>query len=220
MSLLFSRFRAVLVLCALVLCAALSGQPPQERKDSKETPPAAPTTPAPPVDPGGTRLGASAAVDPKTYIIEPEDILAIKVWREPEMSGLFTVRPDGKITMHLVGDIQAGGLTPDALQQRVTEALQTVINRPQVVAAVHQIVSKRYYVSGEVNRPGQYPLTGNVTIAEALTMAGGFREFADMKGIKILRGTERLKFNYKDFIKGKNLDKNIVLKPNDHIVVQ
>jgi len=197
---------------------SLAGQPAQDRKDSKDQP-AAPAAPATPPDPGGARLGASAAVDPKTYIIEPEDILAIKVWREPELSGTFTVRPDGKISMHLVGEIVAGGLTPDQFQQRVVEALQTVINRPQVVAAVHEVRSKRYFISGEVNRPGQYPLSTKVTIMEALSMAGGFREFADTKGIKVMRGNERIKFNYKDVVKGKKLEQNIELKPGDHIVI-
>jgi polysaccharide biosynthesis/export protein len=219
MSLFFSRFGAV-----VVLCVALSGQTPQpqqqERKDSKESAPGAPVPPPPPPsDPAAGRVGATAAVDPKSYIIDPEDVVSVRVWREPEMSGLFTVRPDGKITMPLVGDIQAGGVTPDQLQQKVVEALQTLMNRPQVVASVHEVRSKRYYVSGEVNRPGQYPLIGKVTIVEALTMAGGFREFADMKGVKVMRGSERIKFNYKNFIKGKELDKNLELKPGDHIVV-
>jgi polysaccharide export outer membrane protein len=193
-----------------------AGQP-EAKKDPRETPPVAP---AAPVDPGGAKLGATAPVDPKTYIIEPEDIVSIRVWREIDLSGLFTVRPDGKITMHLVGDVQAGGSTPEQLQTRVVEALQTVINRPQVVVAIHEVRSKKYFITGEVNRPGQYPLATKVTVMEALTLAGGFREFADMKNIKILRGTERLRFNYKDVIKGKKLDQNIELKPNDHIVVQ
>ena len=178
MSFSFSRFSAVVVLCASLSGHAWArgtpgqgtpgqGTPPgqptpgqgaQDKKDQKEAPQSAPVVPPPPADPGGTRLGATAAVDPKTYVIEPEDIVSVRVWREPELSGLFTVRPDGKISMHLVGEIQAGGITPDQLQTRVVEALQTVINRPQVVAAVQEVRSKRYYISGEVNRPGEYRL--------------------------------------------------------------
>ena len=152
-------------------------------------------------------------------MVEPEDIVSVRVWREPEVSGLFTVRPDGKISMHLVGEIQAGGLTPDQLQQKVVEALQTVMNRPQVVVAVHEVRSKRYFISGEVNRPGQYQLVSKITLMEALSMAGGFREFANIKGIRVMRGNERIKFNYKEVIKGRKLEQNIELKPNDHIVV-
>jgi polysaccharide biosynthesis/export protein len=200
----------------LSLMAQLPGQAAQD-KDKKEVVPATVTPTAP--DPGGARLGPAAAVDPKTYIIEPEDVIAIKVWREPELSGSFTVRPDGKITMHLVGDIQAGGLTPEQLNTRVVEALQTVINRPQVVAAVQDVRSKKYFISGEVNRPGEYRLSSRVTVMEALSMAGGFREFADMKGIKIMRGNERIKFNYKEVVKGKKLEQNIELQKGDHIVV-
>lgn len=205
----------------IVLALSLQGQPAQTAKDTKdprETPPTAPATP--PVAEGApSRLGATAAVDPKTYVVESEDIISIRVWREPEMSGLFTVRPDGKISLHLVGEVQAGGLTPDQLQTKVIEALQTVMNRPQVVVAVHEVRSKRYFISGEVNRPGQYQLVTKITIMEALSMAGGFREFANMKGIKVMRGNERIKFNYKDVIKGNKLDQNIELKPGDHIVV-
>jgi polysaccharide biosynthesis/export protein len=217
MSFSLSRFSVGLVFSGL-LAASAYGQVPADKKekDPAETAPAVPPAPA---DPGGARLGVSAAVDPKTYIIEAEDVVAIKVWREPELSGLFTVRPDGKISMHLVGEVQAGGITPDQLQTRVVEALQTVINRPQVVAAVHEVRSKKYFISGEVMRPGEYRLGSKVSVMEALSMAGGFREFADMKGIKVMRGTERIKFNYKDVIKGKKLEQNIELKNGDHIVV-
>jgi polysaccharide biosynthesis/export protein len=214
-------FSMMRLAAGMALALSLQGQPAQTSKDAKDpretAPPAAPAPPLAEAAP--TRLGATAAVDPKTYVIESEDIVSIRVWREPEMSGLFTVRPDGKISLHLVGEVQAGGLTPDQLQTKVIEALQTVMNRPQVVVAVQDVRSKRYYISGEVNRPGQYQLVTRITIMEALSMAGGFREFADIKGIKVMRGSERIKFNYKDVIKGKKLDQNIELKPGDHIVV-
>jgi polysaccharide biosynthesis/export protein len=204
----------------IVLALSLPGQPAQPSKDAKDPREVAPPTAAAPVaETAPTRVGATAAVDPKTYVIEAEDIVSIRVWREPEMSGLFTVRPDGKISLHLVGEVQAGGLTPSQLETKVIEALQTVMNRPQVVVSVQDVRSKRYYISGEVNRPGQYQLVTKITIMEALSMAGGFREFADIKGIKLMRGNERIKFNYKDVIKGKKLEQNIELKPGDHIVV-
>jgi polysaccharide export outer membrane protein len=160
-----------------------------------------------------------AAVDPRTYVIGPEDILLIRVWREPEHSGLVTVRPDGKITLPLIGDIQAAGLTPDKLDAEVTAALSKYINNPDVIVSVQAVRSKRYYVTGEVNRPGAYPLVTPVTVLEALTLAGGFRDFANKKNITILRGNQRFKFNYNEVIKGKKLSQNIVLQNGDYIIV-
>lgn len=175
---------------------------------------------AEPIDAGrDITKSAGAAVDPRTYLIEPEDIIEVKVWREPEMSGRFAVRPDGKISMLLVGDIVAGGSTPEQLQTRVIEALQTLIKRPQVTVSVAEVRSKRYFISGEVGRPGAYQLISKITVLEALSLAGGLREFADAKGIRIMRGGDQLKFNYKDVIKGKKKEQNVELKPGDHIIV-
>ncbi|MDX2151015.1 MAG: polysaccharide biosynthesis/export family protein [Bryobacteraceae bacterium] len=162
----------------------------------------------------------SAPVDPKSYKIGPEDILLIRVWREPELTGPVAVRPDGNITLPLVGDIQAGNLTPDELTKAVVEKLSTLINTPQVMVSVQAVRSKKYYVSGEVNRPGLYPLVTATTVLEALSQAGGFREFADQKNVLIVRGVERLKFNYKDVVKGKKLEQNVALQNGDHIIVQ
>jgi len=159
-------------------------------------------------------------VDPNTYIIGPEDVLAVRVWTEPDAAGLVTVRPDGKITLSLGGDIQASGLTPEQLSKKVAEVLSNYINRPQVTVVVQAVYSKKYYISGEVNRPGAFPLVVPTTIVEALTQAGGFREFANQKKIIIMRGAKRLTFNYKDYVKGKGLEQNIQLENGDHIVVQ
>lgn len=179
------------------------------------------TSTADPIDAGRdiTRGSVGAAVDPRTYVIEAEDVVEIKVWREPEMSGRFVVRPDGKISMLLVGDVVAGGSTPDQLQARVIEALQALIKRPQVTVSVADVRSKRYFISGEVGRPGAYQLISKITVLEALSLAGGLREFADAKGIRIMRGTDQLKFNYRDVIKGKKREQNVELKPGDHIIV-
>lgn len=192
--------------------AAASGQQPTPREAEAAKPSAEPVkeslAEAPP-----------AAVDPKSYMIGVEDVLLIRVWREPEHSGLATVRPDGKITLPLIGDLQAAGLTPEKLDAAVTEALGKYINNPDVIVSVQAVRSKRYYVTGEVNRPGAYPLVTPVTVLEALTLAGGFRDFANKKNITVLRGTQRFKFNYNDVVKGKNLDQNITLQHGDYIVV-
>lgn len=163
--------------------------------------------------------GAPAAVDPATYVIGPEDVLYVRVWREPELSGIVVVRPDGKITLPLVGDLQAAGLTPEKLDAAVTAAYTKFINNPEVIISVQDVRSKRYYVTGEVNRPGAYPLVTPTTVLEALTLAGGFRDFANKKNITILRGNQRFKFNYNDVVKGKNLSQNILLQHGDYIIV-
>jgi polysaccharide export outer membrane protein len=196
-----------------MLFCALSGLA-QDQKKPETAPPTASLA-----DPE-VKKSAGAPVDPKSYVIGPEDVLAVRVWKEPEASGIVTVRPDGKITLALGGDVQAGGLTPEQLSRKITEALSNYINRPQVTVMVQAVFSKKYYISGEVNRPGAFPLVVPTTIVEALTQAGGFREFANQKKIVIMRGPKRFNFNYKDYIKGKGLDQNVQLESGDHIVVQ
>lgn len=157
-------------------------------------------------------------VDP-TYEIGPEDILFIRVWREADLSGQFAVRPDGKITFPLIGDIKAGGLTPSALQANLVVAMMDYIIKPEIMVSVLQVNSKKYSISGEVNRPGTYPLVLPTRVFEALSAAGGFREFAKKSGIIIMRGKERKKFNYDDVIRGKHLERNILLENGDTIIV-
>lgn len=166
-----------------------------------------------------TPMPTAAPVDPKTFEIGAEDILLIRVWREPELSSAVQVRPDGKITLPLVGDMQASGLTPEELKLQVVEALSEFINKPEVMVSIQSVQSRRYYITGEVNRPGTYPLVVPVTILEALTNSGGFREFANTKKITILRKGKLIKFNYNDVIKGKNLDQNILVETGDFINV-
>jgi polysaccharide export outer membrane protein len=141
------------------------------------------------------------------------------VWREPELSGPAIVRPDGQITMPLIGDVQAAGLTPLEMGARVTEKLSQFVTRPEVIVSVQAVRSKRYYVTGEVLRSGAFPLVVPTTVLEAVTLAGGFREFANTKNITVLRGGKKFRFNYKDVIKGKNLSQNIPLENGDYIIV-
>jgi polysaccharide export outer membrane protein len=168
---------------------------------------------------GVAPIMTAAPVDPKTYVIGPEDILYIRVWHEPELSGGVQVRPDGKFTLPLVGEIQADGLTPEQVTTRLTEALGNFINKPEVVVSLQSVGSKKYFITGEVNRTGVFPLVVPITILEALTSAGGFRDYANPKKIIIMRGSERIKFNYKDVIRGKNTEQNIMIKNGDHIFV-
>ncbi|MCX6592550.1 MAG: polysaccharide biosynthesis/export family protein [Acidobacteria bacterium] len=161
----------------------------------------------------------AAAVDPSSYVIGAEDVVSISVWREPELSRLYVVRPDGKLSMPLGGDIVAAGVTPAVLNERVIAALSEFMTKPEVMVEIRQVNSKRYYISGEVGRAGPYPLVTPVTMLEALSLAGGLRDFANKKKIVIMRGDERIKFNYAEVIKGKKMEQNIQLKPGDHIIV-
>ncbi len=168
---------------------------------------------------GVAAMETAAPVDPKTFVLGAEDIIAIRVWREPELSFAAQIRSDGKITMQLVGEIDAAGLTPDQLTAKVVEKLSEYINKPEVSVSVQSVQSRRYYITGEVNRAGAFALVVPIKVLQALTNAGGFREYANKKKIVIMRGEKRIKFNYDEVIKGKNLDQNIYLENGDFIVV-
>jgi polysaccharide export outer membrane protein len=174
---------------------------------------------APSPNPSSVNETSAAAVDPNKYLIGPEDVLYIRVWREPDFTGPVVVRPDGKITMPLIGEVQAGGLTPIQLTKSLTELLTKYINNPDVTVSVTEVRSKKYYIDGEVNRSGSFPLITPTTMLEALTNANGFREFSNPKKITILRGSKILKFNYKDVIKGKHMEQNVFVENGDHIHV-
>ncbi len=163
--------------------------------------------------------GLPISVDPKNFSLGPEDVIFVRVWREPDLSGQIVIRPDGKITMPLIHDVDASGISPEALAARISDALSKYINSPQVLVQVLAVRSKRYLIDGEINRPGAYPLAVPTTVFEAITLAGGFRDFASKKNIVIVRGKERLKFNYNDVVKGKNLGQNVQLQNGDKIIV-
>jgi len=166
----------------------------------------------------GIAAQPAAAVDPNAYKIGAEDVLEVRVWREPELSGQVRVRPDGKVTLPLVGDVQAAGLTPLELQKRATEAFAQILNTPQVIVSVLSVQSKKYFVSGQVERSGPFPLITPTTVLQALSMCG-FREWAKKGKIVVMRGQYRLRFNYDQVIKGKNPGQNILLEDGDHIFV-
>ncbi len=211
------RFLAVLALTILLCTPAFA----QARKDITPPPPAPEKVEAPKTLPGNAGADSTGApVDPRSYVIGPEDILFVRVWREPDFTGAVPVRPDGKITIPLVGDLQASGLTPDRLTDQLKEALSEFINKPDITVQIAQVNSKKIYVTGEVNRPGSFALIVPTRVFDALNSAGGFRDFANQKDIVILRGSQRLKFNYKEVVKGKKLDQNIFLENGDTILVK
>lgn len=164
-------------------------------------------------------MGVGQAVDPNKYLIGAEDVLFIQTWREQDFTFIKAVRPDGKITIPLVGDVQAGGLTPIQLTKDLTEKLSTYVNHPDVTITVQEVRSKKYYVDGEVNRPGEFPLITPTRVLEAISKAQGFKEFANQKSVIILRGDKTFKYNHKEVTHGKKMEQNILLENNDHIIV-
>ena len=210
--------RALWILCvalaaSLVLFAPASAQESSSKKDTKESKSSS----------GDDARGKPATEDPG-YIIGEEDLLNVDVWKEPEISRTVPVRPDGKISLPLINDIQAAGLTPNQLALTITERLRKFIAEPQVTVIVTQINSRRVYIVGEVNRAGAFPMLPNMTVLQALSSAGGFTQFANLKGIYVLRTDkdgkqEKFRFNYKDVVKGNKSEQNILLKPGDTIVV-
>jgi polysaccharide biosynthesis/export protein len=176
-------------------------------------------SPSKPAQPAPQSVGAADS----SYKIGPQDVLRIDVWKEAEISRAVPVRPDGKISLPLLNDVQASGLTAMELANNITEGLKKFINNPQVTVSVTEINSRRVYVTGEVSKPGAYPLLPNMTALQAVTSAGGFTQFARTKNIYILRneGGKQTKypFNYNDVVKGKRSDENITLQPGDTIVV-
>ncbi len=157
------------------------------------------------------------------YRIGPQDIIRIDVWKEPDISRTIPVRPDGKVSLPLLNDVQAAGLTAMQLAGSLRESLSKYLTSPQVTVTVTEINSRRVYITGEVTHPGAFPLLPNMTVLQALSSAGGFTQFAKAKNIYVLR-TENGKqvkhpFNYKEVVKGNLAEQNILLQASDVIVV-
>lgn len=203
--------RLLPMLAALVLLAATtaSNAAGQAAKAPPSPSSVAPQVQSPPAGPG--------------YVIQPGDMLEIQVWKEPEISKTVPVRPDGKISVPLLNDVQAAGLTAPVLTTDLTEKLKKFISDPQVTVIVSQVNSERIYITGEVNRGGAFPLVSGMTVLQALASAGGFTSFANPKKVYVLRQENgkpvKYPFNYKEVINGKNAEENIALKAGDTIVV-
>jgi polysaccharide export outer membrane protein len=184
--------------------------------------------PSPSTPPSAAGVATTPREEPETvpidYVIGVDDILTVSFWRDENMSADVVVRPDGKITLPLLNEIDAAGLRPEELRQRVVEAASKLIDGPTVNIIVKQINSRRVYVMGEVGKPAFYPLSSRMTVMQMLAVAGGLTEYADKGNISILRTEngqqKRFKFNYNDVFEGKNLDQNIELKPGDTIIVR
>jgi polysaccharide export outer membrane protein len=197
----------------VVLCVAIGAILATGGLQAQEAAKSAPAQPRPATQ--------AAATSDAGYKIGPQDVLRVDVWKETEISRSVPVRPDGKISLPLLNDVQAAGLTAMELANTITEGLKKFINNPQVTVTVTEINSRRVYVTGEVTRPGAYPLLPNMTALQALTSAGGFTQFSNPKKIYVLRNENgkqvKHPFNYKSVLDGKQDD--IPLLPGDTIVV-
>lgn len=170
----------------------------------------------------GSDSNQLSAANNSTYLIGPDDTLHVAVWKEPDLTATLPVRPDGKISMPLLNDVQAAGLTPMQLADSLTEKLKKYVTDPRVTVVVTAMNSQRIYVLGEVLHTGAMPLTPDMTVLQALATAG-FTQFANTKGIYVLREQngkqQKIPVNYKQLIKGNSAAQNIALKPGDTIVV-
>ena len=197
----------VLVLSGL---ATLQAQAPQ----AVTTPAAAAAAAAP---------RATDPVVPPGYLIGTDDVLSIVYWKDKDMSADAQVRPDGKIALPLINEVTAAGLTPEQLREKLTEESKKYMEDANITVVVRQINSRKVFITGEVNKPGPYPLTAATSVMQLIAMAGGLREYANSKKIIIMR-TEKgrpisLPFNYRDVTSGKHLEQNVELKPGDTVVV-
>lgn len=202
---LFFRAACVAGLCHGLFTPAAAHQLPQSRPASGT---AAPVAPAPPA----------------AFVIGASDVLAVTFWRDPRLSGDVLVRPDGMISLPLLNDVHAAGLTPEQLASVLARAAVKYIADPDVTVIVKEIHSRRVFVLGNVANPGMVTLSGDMTVLQMIAVAGGLLEYADKNSIVIIRienGQEkRLKFNYNDVLKGKNIKQNILLQPGDTVVVR
>ena len=196
---------------SVVLVASLQGQ--------NYKPPAATSA-----DTKSTTASDNLKAHDDSFQIGPDDVVAINVWKEPEISRTVPVRSDGKVSLPLAGEVQASGQTPKQLEAEIAKKLTSYISEPEVTVIVQQIKSQRFNILGQVTKPGTYPLSNPTTVLDAIALAGGFRDFAKKKSIYVLRQTAdgsstRLPFNYKDVIQGKDSQQNIRLEPRDTVYV-
>jgi len=205
----------------LALCVLFSGSVWAQTSGSTDNQSAPAATKS---DASAAQAHTQAAHSDDSYIIGANDVLSINVWKEPDVSKTVPVRSDGKISLPLVGELQAAGQTPRQLEQEISKRLQSYISEPEVTVIVTDSKSQKINILGMVSRPGAFLMTSSTTVLDAIAMAGGFRDFAKQKSIYVLRTgpdgkQNRIPFNYKDVIKGKNPDQNIRLQAGDTVVV-
>jgi len=213
------RFISISFLAFFAFATALhaqqvpAGPPPLPPSESPKSAPDKNGAPAAaPKSEGGAAVGSD-------YKIGPADVLKIQVWDEDKFSGLFTVDQDGKFVYPLVGELVAGDQTTAQVKDEVEKSLQKYVQKPRVDVTVQEVQSKKYYLNGLVNHPGEYLLSTPTTILQAISKAGGLQDFANAKKIYILRGSTKIPFNYKEVSQGKKMEQNILMQPGDQLFV-
>lgn len=176
-----------------------------------------------PADASGAATADVPAVPP-SYVIGAQDVLSIVFWRDKDMSADVVVRPDGRISLPLLNDVQAAGFTPEQLRAQLEEVASKYVEEPTASVVLKEIHSRNVYITGNVAKPSTYPLVGDMTVLQLIALAGGLQEYADAKNIVVIRnegaGKQRYhKFNYKDVIRQKQIQQNIPLEPGDTVVV-
>lgn len=208
MKLFVNRFGLVCLTCLLAADASAQQRPPQ-----------ASAAPASSADP---KASASVAL-PSGYLIGAGDILSVVFWRDKDMSAEVTVRPDGNVSLPLLNDITAAGITPEQLRTKIVEAASKYVEDPNATVVVKEVHSRNVFITGNVAKPATYPLLNDMTVLQLIAAAGGLQEYADSKNIVVIRSesgkSQYHKFNYKDVLSQKNVQQNITLKPGDTVVV-
>jgi polysaccharide export outer membrane protein len=170
----------------------------------------------------GTEAAGTPALPPG-YVIGPEDVLSIVFWKDADMSAVVVVRPDGKISLPLLNDVQVAGSTPEQLRAQLIHAASKYVEDPNATVVVKEVHSRKVFITGNVLKPGTFPLAGDMNVVQLIALAGGLQEYADQKNIVVMRTdggrVQYLKFNYKDVVKQKNVQQNVSLKPGDTVVV-
>jgi len=212
-----------LIVAGILAVAAFGSLSAQTVSGSNSSPESAPAAGAAP-SPDQKSAPAVTRAHNNNYLIGDDDLLEINVWKEPDLCKTIPVRSDGKISLPLVGEVQAAGRTPVQLEDDIRSRLLNFITEPAVTVMVQKINSLKFNVMGEVIKPGSFALTTNMTVVDAIATAGGFKDFAKKKSIYLLHanadGTEsRMRFNYSEFVKGKNPKANVKLQPGDTVVV-
>jgi polysaccharide export outer membrane protein len=208
---------AAAVLATAAPCAAQAGNAASSLSTAAPVPTTSTAAPAP-----APSVAPTITVPPE-YVIGTDDVMKIDFWRDKELSSEVTVRPDGKISLPLMNDIQAAGLTPAQLKDRILDEAKKYVEDPVVTVAVKAINSRRVFITGEVKKGGPYPITSSMTVLQLISIAGGLGDYAKGDQITIVRmeGGKQASFpfNYKEVLKRRNLAQNIELKPGDTVVV-
>jgi polysaccharide export outer membrane protein len=225
-----SKRLSFLLFCGLGLAAAAAAPAAAQQQQCQSVAPPEPAN-GPAQENGSSAAAASVGTrasflfeHPPDYVIGADDMLSIRFWREDPMNADVVVRPDGKITLPLINDIQAAGLTPIALCNAITDAAKRWLETPTVSVIVKEIKSRKVFITGQVNKPGPYEMSGQMTVLHLITLAGGLAEFADAKNITVIRSENGKQLSYRvnfdDISRGRNLAQNIALRPGDSVIVR